>query len=148
MNKDQFKHLHDWKKQWGDFLGDGFWKGFEPMFENGTSSSKGGVNVYKSENELLIVISVPGLENVNDLDLFVHYQTLEVKGKVTLRFNGFDLIEEGIFQGAFEKIINLPYPVREDKIDASYHNGLLIIGLHKRIPDDNRKRVIVKKIDD
>ncbi|MBD8069664.1 Hsp20/alpha crystallin family protein [Bacillus sp. PS06] len=144
MNMDQFKHMHDWRKQWDGFFGDSFWKGFEPMMNNVTSQ----VNLYKSENELLVVMSIPGLENVDNLDLFVQYQTLEVRGKVNLRFKGFELVEEGIFQGEFERVVQLPFPVREDRIDASYHNGLLIIHLHKRIPDDNRKKIAIKKIDE
>ncbi|WP_078550838.1 Hsp20/alpha crystallin family protein [Litchfieldia alkalitelluris] len=141
---DQFKQMHDWRKQWDGFFGDDFWKGFDPMMNNVSSQ----VNLYKSDNELLAVLSIPGLENVDDIDLFVQYQTLEVRGKVNLRFKGFELVEEGIFQGEFERIVQLPFPVREDKIDASYHNGLLIINLHKRIPDDNRRKIAIKKIDD
>ncbi len=144
MNMNQFKQMHDWRKQWDGFFGDNFWKGFEPMLDNVSSQ----VNLYKAENELLVVLSIPGLEDVDDVELFVQYQTLEARGKVNLRFKGYELVEEGIFQGEFERIVNLPYPVREDKIEASYHNGLLIVNLHRRIPDDNRKKIQVRKIEE
>jgi len=143
MNMDHFKQMHDWKKQWNHFFGEDFWKGFEPMLENTTVP----VNIYKAENELLVVISAPGLQNVKDVDITVQYQTIEVKGNINLNYKGYEILEESIFQGKIERVIQLPFPVREDRIDASYHSGLLIINLHKRIPDEHRKKVTIKKID-
>jgi len=138
-----FKQMHDWKKQWSHFFGDDFWKGFEPMMESTTVP----VNIYKAENELLVVISAPGLENVKDIEIIVQYQTIEIKGTINLNYKGYEIVEESIFQGKIERVIQLPFPVREDRIDATYHRGLLIINLHKRIPDDQRKRVSVKEED-
>ncbi|MDF0728786.1 Hsp20/alpha crystallin family protein [Cytobacillus sp. S13-E01] len=144
MNMNQFKKMGDWRKQWDQFFGDEFFGEFEPMFK----ANQTQLNLYKSDNEVLVVISVPGLEHVDQVDVFAHYQTLEVKGTVNLKFRGFTLVEEGIFQGTFERVVELPFPIREDRVDASYHNGLLIIHLHRLIPDDSRKKISVKKIED
>lgn len=139
MKMDQFKRMTDWRKQWDHFFGDEFWNGFAPFFDNAHSQ----LNLYQGENELLVVLSLPGLAKVEDVDIFVNHQTLEVKGKINLNFKGFDLIQEGIFQGKFEREIPLPYTVKEDRIKATYKRGLLLIHLHKLIPDDSRKKVDV-----
>ncbi|WP_453992018.1 Hsp20/alpha crystallin family protein [Bacillus nitroreducens] len=139
MKMDQFKNMEQWRKQWDHFFGDEFWNGFAPFFDNAHSQ----LNLYQGENELLVVLSLPGLVKVEDVDIYVNHQTLEVRGKINLNFKGFEIIQEGIFQGKFEREIQLPYTVKEDRIHASYKRGLLLIHLHKQIPDDNRKRIEV-----
>jgi HSP20 family protein len=142
MKTNQFGILNEWKKQWDQFFGGEFWSGLEPLFNNMQTQ----MNLYKGENELLVVLAIPGLENVENLELFAHYQTLEVKGKINLDFPGFELMEEGIFEGNFHREIQLPYSVREDRIEANYENGLLIIHLYRLIPDETKKKVTIKKV--
>ncbi|MFN6965282.1 MAG: Hsp20 family protein, partial [Pyrinomonadaceae bacterium] len=69
--------------------------------------------------------------------------TLEIKANVQLHFEGFELIEEGMTQGAFERVIQLPFPVGE-KVEAVYENGLLFIQLHRLIPDHIKRKVEIK----
>ncbi|MCH1624688.1 Hsp20/alpha crystallin family protein [Ferdinandcohnia quinoae] len=140
---DQFKNITEWKNQWDQFFGEEFWNNFEPYFDN----SKSQLNIYQAENELLVVLSLPGLARVDDVDIYVQYQTLSVKGKINLNFKGYEIIQEGIIQGKIEREIQLPFAVREDRIDASYKRGLLIIHLHKLIPDETRKKITVKDED-
>jgi HSP20 family protein len=142
MKMNQFGNLNEWKKQWDQFFGGEFWSGFDPLFKNMQTQ----MNLYKGENELLVVMALPGLENVENLELYAHYQTLEVKGKIILDFHGFEVIEEGIMEGDFQREIQLPYPVREDRIEANYENGLLIIHLFRLIPDETKKKVTIKKV--
>lgn len=139
MKMDQFKNMNNWRKQWDHFFGDEFWNEFTPFLDNAHSQ----LNLYQGENELLVVLSLPGLIKVEDVDIYVNHQTLEVQGKINLNFKGFDIIQEGIFQGSFQREIQLPYTVKEDRIKASYKRGLLLIHLHKQIPDDSRKKVEV-----
>lgn len=136
---DQFKNMNEWRKQWNHFFGEDFWKGFEPFFDNAHSQ----LNLYQAENEVLVVLSLPGLARVEDVDIYVRHQTLEVRGKIQLQFEDFEVVQEGIFQGNFEREIQLPYTVREDRIEATYKRGLLIIHLHKQIPDHPKKKIIV-----
>lgn len=145
MNINQFKGMNDWMKQMDQFFGKDFLGGFEPMLR----ASQTQVNLYKTENELLVVISLPGLENVDEVDVYANHQKLEIKGRINLKFKGFELIEENIFQGHFERTVDLPYPVRDDRVDASYHNGLLIIHLHRLIQSEaSRKKIAVRKIEE
>lgn len=144
MKNSQFPMFQDWRKQFGHFFGEEFWNGFEPLLQNNQTQ----MNLYKGENEILVVLAIPGLENVEEVDVYAHYQTLEIRGEVNLNFRGFELQEEGIFQGRFERVVQLPYPVREDKVEASYHHGLLMIHLHRLISESNKRKIAVKRIDD
>ncbi|MCA1032935.1 Hsp20/alpha crystallin family protein [Bacillus timonensis] len=143
MKRNQFRNMQDWKKQWDNFFGEEFWSGFEPLVENANTQ----VNMYQAENELLVVFSLPGLRNVDDVQLYTQYQTLEIRGKIHLKFKDFQIIEEGIFQGKFERVIQLPFPVKEDRVDAKYRSGLLIVHLHRLIPDENRRKITVEQED-
>ncbi|RSK29216.1 Hsp20/alpha crystallin family protein [Bacillus sp. HMF5848] len=138
------RNVETWKDQWGDMLGEDFWGNFEPLFQESHTQ----YNLYKKENELLVVVSIPGLTKLEDLDVYIDYKTIELTGHINLKFKGFEIVDENIYQGKFQKSLNLPFPVRDDKVDADYHNGLLYIHLHRLIKDDIRKKIHVKKMSD
>ncbi|HZG59708.1 MAG TPA: Hsp20/alpha crystallin family protein [Anoxybacillus sp.] len=145
MPTSPFNQFKDWKKQWEYFFNQDFWNNFEPFLQTNKQSSS-GVNIYKKEeNELLVVMNIPGLEDVEQVEVYVDYKTLEIKAEINLQFKGFELVEEGIFQGTFEKTVPLPFAVKEDRIEASYAGGLLMIHLHRLIPDDTKKKIKIKK---
>jgi HSP20 family protein len=139
-----FDPFSDWTKHWQQFFQGDFWGNFQ-SFLPATNKQQSGINIYKKDNELLIVVSLPGLEKVEDAELYVYYKTLEIKANINLNFKGFELVEEGIFQGTWEKTIPLPFSVKEDRIEATYHNGLLFIHLHRLIPGEQKKKIEIKK---
>nr|WP_186003939.1 Hsp20/alpha crystallin family protein [Parageobacillus genomosp. 1] len=139
-----FDPFSDWTKHWQQFFQGDFWGNFQ-SFLPATNKQQSGINIYKKDNELLIVVSLPGLEKVEDAELYIYYKTLEIKANINLNFKGFELVEEGIFQGTWEKTIPLPFAIKEDRIEATYHNGLLFIHLHRLIPDEQKKKIEIKK---
>ncbi|MGO4889709.1 Hsp20/alpha crystallin family protein [Anaerobacillus sp. MEB173] len=135
----------NWKKLLPGFLGDDFFSSFENL---GFETNAFKVNVYESGNEVLCVFAIPGLK-IEDVDIYVYQRTIEVRGNVHLDYNGFRLIQEEIPQGSVKRTLELPYPVREDKVDASYQRGMLMIHLHRLIrPNQVKKKVSVKNLDD
>ncbi|MBM7662780.1 HSP20 family molecular chaperone IbpA [Bacillus mesophilus] len=144
-NHPYLKDFANWKDQFQGFFGDDFWKNFDGMFQNQLTQ----YNLYQGENELLCVVNIPGINKLDDIDLFVNQHVLEIEGKINLNYKGFKLIQEGIFQGNFKRNIELPYIVRDDRIEASYQQGLLIIHLHKQFPADGKKnKVAIKSVDE
>jgi len=142
---DPFKNWQDWRKNLDSILGDGFLSSFEGILQYNYFPQ---VNVYQTDNELLVVASIPGLNDINNVDVYIDYQSLELKGDINLRYKGYGLIQDELFNGHFERKIDLPFPVKEDRVDAVYQNGLLIIHLHRLIPDDmHRQRIAVKKLE-
>lgn len=143
---DPFKNWQEWRKSLDSFLGNDFLNSFEGIFQYNHFPQ---VNVYQSENELFVLAGIPGLNDINNVDVYIDYQSIELKGNVNLRYKGFKLVQDELFNGHFERKIDLPYPVKEDRVDAAYQNGLLIIHLHRSIPDDQRRqRISVKKYEE
>ncbi|MBB5325186.1 HSP20 family molecular chaperone IbpA [Anoxybacillus tepidamans] len=148
MKTNPFGSFPDWTKQWEHFFNHDFWGNFQPFFQNNKKTpSISGVNIYKKDNELLIVVCLPGLESIDHVELYTYYKTLEIKATINLQFKGFELVEEGIFQGTWEKTIPLPFAVKEERVEATYHHGLLMIHLHRLIPDNRKKRIEIKKLE-
>jgi len=142
---DPFQNMQDWRKNMDRFFGENFWGEFEGIIKPPIPH----INLYKSDNEILCYVSIPGLEDIDKVDVYVDYAILEIKGVISLQPQHHQLVQEEILQGSFERKIDLPYPVRGDKIHASYQNGLLIIQLHRLIHQETSKnRIKIRSIED
>ncbi|SFB14527.1 HSP20 family protein [Lentibacillus halodurans] len=127
------------------FFGDHFWNEFENIIKPTIPQ----INIYQYNHELICIASIPGLTDLNKIDIFVDHTTLELKGVIDVAYTGGTVVKEEILQGVFERNITLPFPVRRDKINATYQNGLVIIHLHRLISDESsRSKVSIQLSDD
>lgn len=127
------------------FFGDNFWN----EFENIIKPTLPQINIYQYDHELICIASIPGLTDLNKLDIFADHASLELKGVIDIDYTGGNVVKEEILQGVFERSITLPYPVRRDKINATYQHGLVVIHLHRLISDENsRNKVSIQLKDD
>nr|WP_246187612.1 Hsp20/alpha crystallin family protein [Ornithinibacillus caprae] len=127
------------------FFGEKFWDQFEGIIKPNIPQ----VNIYQTDHEILCIVNVPGLEDLDKIDIYVDYATLELRGVIDIGHGGGIVVKEEILQGAFERTISLPFPVRSDKIKATYRHGLVFIQLHKLISESSRKnRVNVRLLED
>ncbi|OLO26430.1 hypothetical protein BTR23_22975 [Alkalihalophilus pseudofirmus] len=142
MNK--FSQLQQWKKSLTKFMDEDFWVDFQDMmYENSPK-----LNLYESGNELFCLIALPGLKETSQIDVYAYQRVLEVKGQINLRFPHYRLVQEELLHGKFERTIELPYPVRDDKIEATYQSGILYVHLHRLIsPSEEKKRVNIQQLD-
>lgn len=141
VNDNWLKNNTNWNKGLPNFMGDDFFSEFKNlMFDNNGPK----VNIYESGNEILVIFSLPGLK-MEDIDIYAHEKTLEVRCTIHTDYQGFRLIQDEILQGPVKRTIELPYPIRDDKVDASYQRGLLSIYLHRLIRTNNIKNKIKVK---
>lgn len=141
---DPFKQMKDWRKNMDQFFGENFWEQFDGLMK----PSLPQINMHQSDHEIFLTVNIPGLDDLNNIDIYVDYATLELKGAIDLKHIGGRAILEEIMQGVFERKIQLPFPVRSDKIEATYSNGLVFIKLHRLISDTNRRnRVNVRLLE-
>ncbi|GAA0497375.1 Hsp20/alpha crystallin family protein [Salinibacillus aidingensis] len=141
---DPFKNMQDWKKNMDNFFGEQFWSEFEGILKPPIPQ----INMYQSDHEITILCNIPGTNEIKNIDLFVDYASLEIQGVISLPAHG-NLVQEEISQGAFDRSIELPFPVRGDKVEATYKNGLLTIQLHRLITkESNKNRVAVRVMDE
>ncbi|MFC0523689.1 Hsp20/alpha crystallin family protein [Pontibacillus salicampi] len=142
---DPYGNMQDWRKNLDKFFGEDFWGGFEDVIKPKIPQT----NLYQSDNEIMLYVNIPGLEDINKVDLYVNYTTLDLRGVIALSPPHHQLMQEEIMQGSFERSIELPFPVRGDKIKATYQSGLLIIQLHRLIqPETNKQRIHIKNLEE
>jgi HSP20 family protein len=141
----EWDNYKSWKQYAQNLLGDDFFGDFKGLLKD-----KGPmVNVYESGNEILCLIALPGLKKLNDIDIYVNYSTLNVQGKVAYKFKGFRLIQDEIYEGSFNRTIELPFPVRDHPIDATYEKGLLLVHLHRLIErHDSKPKINIKELEE
>lgn len=135
---DPFKQMGDWKKNMDHFFSDNFWNEFEGVIKPNIPQ----INIYQSDHELLCIVSMPGLDDLYQIDIYVDFATLELKGTIDIDHGGGTVTQEEILQGVFERSISLPFPVRADKMKATYKNGLVYIQLHRLISDSSQKNKV------
>jgi HSP20 family protein len=142
---DPFQQMTDWKKNMDNFFGEQFWDQFDGILKPTIPQ----INLYQTDNEILCIASIPGLTDLEKIDIYVDYATLELRGTIDIGHQGGSAVKEEIVQGVFERTVSLPFPVRSDRIKATYNNGLLYIQLHRFISSSGRKsRVSVELLED
>ncbi|MBM3311775.1 MAG: Hsp20/alpha crystallin family protein [Candidatus Aminicenantes bacterium] len=113
---------------------------FEDVFSRRTddkeltpSSWAPAVDIYETENELVLSAEIPGL-NEKDVEIKVEDNTLTLKGerrfeKETKEEN-YHRIERSY--GSFYRAFTLPNSIDPEKIQAEHENGVLRISMPKR----------------
>ena len=111
-----------------------FESAFESPFFGRSFSSSGsfpGINFFENENNYLITVELPGLEQKN-IDLKYERDTLTISGKKEFvkKENTAIHRRERDF-GEFSRSITIPSNVNPEKIQAKAENGVLWITLTK-----------------
>ncbi len=116
----------------------------EPMISQGlfTRGFAPAIDVYETDNDIVVQAEIPGMEP-NDLDVNLAGDVLTIKGEKKgeheERGENFHRIERSY--GSFSRSISLPCEVEQDRVDASYKNGVLHLTLPK---SENCKKRAVK----
>jgi len=112
-----------------------------------TSSWAPAVDIYETENEVVLTAEIPGIEE-KDIEIKVEDNTLTLKGerkfeKETKEEN-YHRIERAY--GCFFRSFTLPAFVDQDRIEAEHENGVLKIRMPKRAELKPRKVKILKPV--
>ena len=91
------------------------------------------VDIYETENELVLKADVPDVDAKN-VAIQIENGTLTLKGERKFEHNtngrGFHRIERAY--GSFVRAFSLPETVDPDKVKADYRNGVLTVTLPKK----------------
>lgn len=100
------------------------------------------VNVWENGEAIFVEAEVPGLA-LEDLELSVHGDALTIGGerKVPVTEAAYHRRERG--NGKFRRVLRLPVPIDQDKIDASLKEGVLLLTLPKA-PEARPRKIAVK----
>jgi len=90
------------------------------------------IELFELENRLVLKAILPGIE-AKDINVNVTRDTVSINGEYR---NDNQNQNSGIFytefrQGKFERLINLPVSIQNDKVQAEYTHGILTLNLPK-----------------
>jgi HSP20 family protein len=127
---------------------DRFFRDLHPMVpgRNGQMGFDMAVDVYEDGNNVVAEMNVPGLK-ADDIDVEVEDNFLRVSGKreeVQEKKEKSHYAKE-IRRGSFERVLQLPDLVEQEKVEAEYKDGVLKITMPKREqPPEKKVKVQVK----
>ncbi|WP_028778414.1 Hsp20/alpha crystallin family protein [Shimazuella kribbensis] len=127
MTKPDFSQVHELARV---FLGEDF---FHEMSQiSNAPSSEPPVDVYHSRNEVIVVMNLPGMENVHTLDFQVEDTNLTVKGSFESPYQAYESSLTERKRGVFERTIPLRDKVYKKYESARYKKGVLEIRYRKQ----------------
>ncbi len=90
------------------------------------------VDMYQTANDIVVKASVPGLKP-EEVDISITGDTLTIKGehKEEKETKERDYFYREHRYGAFSRSLTIPVPVKADKAEATFENGVLTITLPK-----------------
>lgn len=127
MTKRNFAEVHELARA---FLGDDF---FNEMGQiTSTSPSDPTADVYHSRNEVIVVVNLPGMENIHTLDIQVEETDLKLKGSFESPYQAYEATLMERKRGVFEKVIPLGVKVLPRYEAARYKKGVLELRYRKQ----------------
>ena len=103
------------------------------------------VDIAETDKQFEIQFAVPGLDK-KDIKIDVNEGVLTVSGErkfeETKKEKNFHSVES--YFGTFKRSFKLPENVKEDKIEAKYENGILIVDLPKSEVKKEIKTISIK----
>lgn len=117
-----------------------------PAFAPLSSLSAGwpSVEIAETEKEVTVTVEVPGLDE-KDVEILLDNGVLTLKGEKRSETADKDKQFSERFYGRFERRIPLGLEIDEDKIEASFKNGVLSVVLPKSAKAQSQvKRIAIK----
>jgi HSP20 family protein len=118
-----------------------------PMSGQSASFGAGWPNVEISEtdNELQVIAEIPGLEE-KDIEVLLDNGVLTLRGEKRAETEDKNRHFSERYYGRFERRIPIPYEVDEDKVSASFKNGVLTVTIPKSAQAQSRvKRIAINE---
>ena len=99
------------------------------------------VELQDQENSLLLRAEIPGVEG-KDLDIQVTREAVSISGEHRYEKQS---EEKGFYHsefryGKFQRTVQLPVPIQNDKVEAEFKNGILTLTLPKA--EELQKKVV------
>jgi HSP20 family protein len=117
-----------------------------PSFGNGSAFRAGwpSVEIVEADKEIKVTAEVPGLEE-KDIEVLLNDGVLTLKGEKRSESEDMDRQFSERYYGRFERRVPLGVEVDEDRIDATFRNGVLTVILPKTEKAQSQvKRIAIK----
>ncbi|NKJ08304.1 Hsp20/alpha crystallin family protein [Rhizobium sp. SG741] len=144
-DRDPFLSLHREVNRLFDDVFRGFGSGL-PAFGSASAFGAGwpNVEIADTDKEIKVTAEVPGLEE-KDIEVLLNDGVLTLRGEKRSENEDKDRQFSERYYGRFERRIPLGVEVDEDKVDASFRNGVLTVTLPKTEKAQTQvKRIAIK----
>ncbi len=107
--------------------------------------SKPAIDLYETDNELVAEANIPDF-NPDDISISIENDNLIISGesKEENEEERKGYYKKEIRRGSFERMVRLPMPVDEDKINATYEKGILKVIMPKAEEKREGKKIKIK----
>jgi len=97
------------------------------------------VDIYETDSDIFLVADMPGVDE-KSIDVMLEKDVLSIKGRVKpFEPEGFDLAYGEYEVGDYERSFSLNEEIDQNKIEATYKNGVLKLRLPKAEPAKPKK---------
>jgi HSP20 family protein len=117
-----------WQSLARQFLGEDF---FDEIMETAKGHDP-RADVYHGPGEVIVVVDLPGIENVRSLKMRVEDETLVIHGTFPTPYDGYEVRVSERKKGEFEKVIPLGARVTTRRASARFRKGVLELRFPKR----------------
>jgi HSP20 family protein len=106
------------------------WPATRGLFDRAVSPA---VDVIENPDGYTVECELPGMDQ-EDIDVSISSGVLTIKGEKKGRreSNGRKIYREETWEGSLQRTLSLPQNVEEEKVEASYKDGVLRINLAKK----------------
>jgi HSP20 family protein len=108
---------------------------------NGGSNFMPAAEIHETDNEVKLHVEVPGID-VKDLDVKVSEDAVAITGERKSEIKNEDkgMRRSEFRYGRFQRIIPLPTPIQNDKVQADFKNGVLSLTMPKS--EEHKHKVV------
>lgn len=133
---DPFRQLGSMRR---DF--DRFFSEFPFPFERENNLGGIKVDVHETDQEVVAVCDIPGLEKKEDVHIDIEHNMLMISGSVnkTNEIKEENMYRKERYAGSFHRAITLPSQVTHEGVKATYKNGVLEVRMPKLVQDQKKK---------
>jgi HSP20 family protein len=128
MAKQNFAEVNELARA---FLGDDFFNELGGITASNAPSGP-AADVYQSHNEVIVVINLPGMENIHTLDIRVEGTDLKLQGSLESPYQAYEATLMERKRGVFERVVPLGVKVVSRYESARYKKGVLELRYRKQ----------------
>ncbi|MDR6227614.1 Hsp20/alpha crystallin family protein [Desmospora profundinema] len=119
-----------WSRLARQFLGDDFWAEMEETVPI-DKSERPLVDVYHGNEDVLVLIELPGIQDLSQVVLRVEGRALWLRGEIPSRKSHYRAVVRERYTGSFERKVDLGVAVSRRHHRARYRRGIIELLLKK-----------------
>jgi HSP20 family molecular chaperone IbpA len=119
-----------WSRLARQFLGEDFWADMSETLPT-DQTNRPPVDVYHGKDDVLVLIEIPGIQDLSQIGLRVEGRFLHLRGEIPPRATHYRAVLRERNTGSFERKVDLGVAVQRQYHRARYRRGVIELLLKK-----------------